>query len=174
MANALSNTMAPSVPAALPQPQAQPQGGGMPGMGAPQQQPAPSHAETVTALRHFHAIARELEGLLADPALGRSDIKGKIIDSTTKLVADRILGPGEAVNQLGTVPSDPIEQRKWVRSHFVNVMLAENAVLDHHRAATPGSANWQSDAQMHPSTNSDDHMQTMTSVMGQYRGGRRA
>ena len=46
-----------------------------------QQAPAPNHAQTVAALRHFYMIGKELRGLLADPNVGKSDIRSALIES---------------------------------------------------------------------------------------------
>ena len=158
-----------TTPAAPQMPQQQPQAGASPAgppPGAPQQQPqqppAPTHAQAVAGLRHYDAIVRVLEGLLKDPALGKTDMKSKFIDGMKRLVADRIMSPAEAVTQLGSVPTDPVEQLKWTRAHFGNALMAENAILDHHRAAFPGGDNSATPA------DPDNHMQDMQGLMGHY------
>ena len=134
----------------------------------PPQAPAPTHGQTVAALRHFTAIQNELETLLKDPAIGKSDIRSAIIDGTTKLVAGRIIKPAEAVTQLGTVPDRPFEQRAWVQQHLASIMQARNAVLDHHRAAFAGAPD------VNQTANPDDHMKDMAALVGGHYGGRRA
>jgi len=130
--------------------------------GAPMPPPAPSHQQTVAALRHFDAIEKELSGLLADPDLGKSDLKSKIIDGTTKLVANGILTASAAVTELGTVPERPFEQKKWLENHFVQTLQAANAVLGHHAAAFAGQ---QVDT---TPANPDDHQQHMAGLMSNY------
>jgi hypothetical protein len=104
--------------------------------GAPQaaQQlpPPPSHEQTVAALRHFDAIKGGLQEMLKDPAVGRSDVKDKIIDGMTKLVAERMVSAPQAVQQLSQVPSDPIAQRKWLTTMLQQTVQAENGILDHY------------------------------------------
>lgn len=187
MANALN-----TIPAAPPmaQQEAQPQNGGalpgnalqMPGAmtpqavgspraqgGQPQQPPQITHKQAVCAMRHFHAITQELEGLLADPNLGKSDVKSKIIDGTVKLVSQRIISAAEAVAELGGVPSDPILQRKWVTQHFHNTMIAQNAILEQARASEPGTMDWAVEGQ-HTADHPDAHMDTMKSLRGLFQG----
>lgn len=142
--------------------------------GPAQQQAAPqlTHQQTVASLRHFSAIARELEVFLKDPDLGKADLKSKIIDGTTKLVANRIITPAQAVMQLGTVPSDPLLQRKWVQQHFQQTIMSQNAVLDHHAQANPGSGDLPNE--IAASTSKPDlHLDDMMSVHAGYRGGAR-
>jgi hypothetical protein len=166
MANALSGGL-PEVPmpaqGAVQQDPAQP-------TGAPQQMPAPSHAQTVATLRHTHAIQDELETLLKNPAIGKSSIKSAIIDGATKLVASRIITPAQAVAQLGTVPDDPLEQRKWLRAQLAQSVQAQNAILDHHRAAHAGGDEATAG---HQPYDPETHIDTMAGVNDHYKGLRR-
>ena len=140
-------------------------------MQAPQpagQMPAPSHQETVAAVRHFMAIVGELKTLLNNPAIGKSDMKGAIIDGTSKLVAERMLTPGDAVIQLAGVPDDPAGQRKWAQSMLQQTIKAQNNVIDHHVAAHAPTLDWNIEKQ-HQAGSADDHMQTMESLGSHYR-----
>jgi hypothetical protein len=149
-------------------PPASPQGAAQ-GQQAP---PAPSHVQTVAALRHFDAIKQELDGLWTNPALGKSSIKDSIIDGTTKLVSERIISPAAAVMQLGKVPDAPLEQRKWVQMLLQQTIQAANAVLDHHAAGSPGTLDWAQEGQQQ-APNPDNHMQMMSSLHSQYQNGGR-
>jgi hypothetical protein len=117
--------------------------GGPPGMApgsqsAPQAQPAPpTHAQTVTALRHFDAVRKELEILADDPALGKSNMKSKIIDGVTRLVAERFMKPSDAVIELSKVPTEPLLQMKWVKTMYQQTRQAENGILDHYGMTNP-------------------------------------
>lgn len=144
-------------------------GGGPAGQSAPSpsaQQPAPSHQQTVAALRHFAAIGKQLEVALKDPDLGKADIRGKIIDGMTTLVADRIIDPRDAVSQLTSFPDRPFEQKQWLMQHLQQTMAARNAILDHHRVSNlPAGAP--------PETPSgDDHMQQMAGLMAAHYPGK--
>lgn len=140
------------------------QAGGPP----PPPQPMPTHAETVAALRHFHAISSELETILENPKAGKGDLKSEIIDSVTRLVSERVMSPAQAVMQLAGVPSEPPLQRKWLMDHLQNAEQAEVAVL-HHRAMA--AAGGQPDASEY---NSDDHVNLMGGLAAKYAGGKRA
>ena len=130
--------------------------------------PAPSHQQTVAALRHFAALERELTTLLKDPDLGNADLKSKIIDGTTGLVAQGYLTPAAAVTELGTVPERPFDQKKWLEQHFVQTIAAANQVLSHHQAAFPGGAPNEETPSM------DDHHSLMGSLASQYQGRKNA
>lgn len=106
---------------------------GQPQPSQPQLPPAPSHGQTVTALRHFSALEEELSGIMKDPDLGKSDVRSEIIDSMMRLVGEGIVTAPNAVTELSTLPDKPYEQRAWVNQHFLNVVMAQNAILAHHQ-----------------------------------------
>lgn len=143
-------------------------GGGGPQRPQPQQMPAPSHVQTVAALHHFHAITSELEGLLKNPDLGRSSVKSAIIDGATKLVAERIISPADAVQQLGTVPDEPVQQKKWLQQQWLSANQAQNAILAHRQMAVQNGTAPPDDP--NASYKPDDHMSTMQGVMSHYKG----
>lgn len=132
-----------------------------------QRLPAPSHGQTVAALRHFGAIAQEMRALLSDPSVGRSNMKGKIIDAVTKLVTNRIISAPQAVEQLGTVPEPPFQQKQWLTNHYQQSVQAAGQILDHHTNAFHGVPEHAIDK----SAGADDHMETMDSLTGHYRRG---
>ena len=130
------------------------------------QVPAPTHGQTVAALRHFDAIEAELTVLLKDSAIGKSNVKSKIIDGVTKLVADRILTPSNAVSQLATVPDEPFQQRKWLQQHLIQAVVAKVKVLSDHAKAFGGTPEHMIDKTSDP----DNHIADMQGVMGHYGG----
>jgi hypothetical protein len=140
----------------------------MPGVMPRRRMPAPSHTETVGALRHFMAIVDELQVLEKNPALGRTDCKAAMIDGVTKLVSERMISPANAVSQLANIPSDPLAQRKWVKQMLQQTIAAQNNVLDHHIAGHAPTLDWKTESQ-HPPYNPDDHLETMSGLMGHYR-----
>jgi hypothetical protein len=139
--------------------------------GAPQQQQAaptaPSHSQVVAALRHYDAIKSELSILLRNPALGKSDLKGAIIDGTSKLVGERFISPADAVMQLSKVPSAPLEQRKWLQGLMNQATQNEIGILNHHRNTNLGSGDWAVESQQHNS-DPDNHMQDMQALAANY------
>jgi len=138
------------------------------GSSAPPAPPTPTHGQTVAALRHFDAIQTELAILLKDPAIGKSNLRSKIIDGVTKLVSDRIMTPGSAVAQLASVPDEPFQQRKWLEMHLLQSMVAKMKILSDHGKAFGGTPESQIDKTSSP----DDHLADMQGVMGHYGGAR--
>jgi hypothetical protein len=118
----------------------------------------------VAALRHFGAIEHELTTLLEDPDLGKSDMKSKIIDGVSSLVAERFLTPVEAVVQLGTVPERPFDQKQWLEQHLSTAVQAQVAVLAHHGAAFAGQ-----NVDTTP-PDPDDHLEMMAGLKAHYQG----
>ena len=142
---------------------------GAPAQAGPQQQPAPTHSQTVAALRHYDAIKSELQALLSNPALGKSDLKSEMIDGVSKLVAQRIVSPANAVLELSKIPEDPLQQRKYVQQQMQQAVQAEQSVVEQHRNTNLGSGDWATEAQQH-NTNPDNHMQDIQALGAQYRG----
>lgn len=122
---------------------------------------------------HFGAIQQKLDGILANPDLGKSDLRQEIREAVIDLVSDRIMSAGTAVSTLTTVPdgSKPggaLEQRKWVQQHDQQIRASRDAVLEHYRASNPIPD---------PSSSRYDrnkHMQHVESLTSHYRGIKRA
>jgi hypothetical protein len=152
---------------AMPPPQAP--GGGAPGApGQMPQTPAPTHGQTVAALRHFDAIKVKLGAILKDPALGKSSLKSKIVDGMAELVADRIVTPGAAVAQLAGVPDKPFDQKQWLMQHYKQSIDAETAILSHHAKSYGGTPEEMIDKK----SSADNHLSDMAALHSQYGGGR--
>jgi hypothetical protein len=152
MPNALTASALPPIPQPQQQQQQAPQAAG------PQGVPAPTHAQTVAALRHFHAVMNELRSIATSPDLGKASVKSSIIDGTTKLVSERMMSPGQAVEMLASVPDKPRDQKMWVAQHLQNAMLARAAVVMHHAVAFAGTP-----PQQAPSA--DNHQQDLSAMM---------
>lgn len=168
MPNALSSLGGPPPAPDMPTPQSSgstPPGGGQAPAAAP---PPPSHQQTVAALRHFGAIEKELASLLADPEIGKADMKSKAIDGVTNLVSTGILTPSSAVQQLGTFPEKPFDQKKWVEQHFAQTIQAGAAILDQHRKAFKGQPAPQGAQDYNP----DNHQHVMAGLARNYSGAR--
>lgn len=137
------------------------------GQGQPQQPqqaaPAPTHEQTVAALRHFDAIKEELTILLKNPALGKTSVKSQIIDGVSSLVSKRIISPAIAVMQLSKVPENPLEQRKLIQQQMEQTIQAERSILAHHAIGFAGGG-------PEPTPSADGHMDTMAALNAKYGG----
>lgn len=133
--------------------------------------PAPTHAQTVAALRHFSALEQQLEKALVEPDLGKADLKSKVIDGMTTLVANRIISPAEAVSQLATFPQRPFDQKKWIENHVAQIDQARDAILDHHRQAFAGAN--EDEVAGGPQPSPDDHMATMAGLLSTHYPGQK-
>jgi hypothetical protein len=142
-------------------------GNGAPGVqSSPPAQPSPpTHAQTVAALRHFDAIKGVLTPLLQDPALGKSSMKSQIIDGVTKLVSERIISAGKAVDELSKIPADPLLQRKILQGMMQNAIQAERVILAHHAMGFAGQG-------PEPIPSTDSHMDYITALHANYSRGR--
>ncbi len=149
--SALQSTQAPTMAPAQPQQQQQP--------------PAPTQAQTLASLRHFSEINQAITPVLKSPELGKADLKSKIIDAVTKLVASRVVTPAAAVMQLAGVPDKPREQKAWATNLYMQNEKASALILDQHRRAFAGKPD-----DPHDQYNPDNHIEHMGGVMEHYRG----
>jgi hypothetical protein len=129
----------------------------------PSAAPAPTHAQTVAALRHFGAIAQKLQGALADPDAGKANMKSKVIDGMTELVGSRMMSPAEAVQVLATFPERPFDQRAWLANHLNQTLQARDMVLTHHATAFAGQG-------PQPMAREDDHQADIRSMLQSHYG----
>jgi uncharacterized membrane protein YccC len=128
----------------------------------------PSHQETVAALRHFYAIKNELQVLQKNPALGHSSIKSAAIDGATKLVSEGFLTPAAAIEQLSSLPDEPLQQLQWVKKMLAQTLQAANGVLDHHSQNTPASLDWATESRL-PAYHRDNHLAIMSGLQANYK-----
>lgn len=131
----------------------------------PQAPPAPTHAQTVAALRHFGAIIDELGGILKNPDLGKASVKSAVIDGTTRLVADRMMSPAQAVEALSNVPERPYDQKVWAITQLDQALKARATVLAQHSQAFAGAG-------PEPTPSSDTHMNDIAGMMQAHYAGR--
>jgi len=129
--------------------------------------PAPTNAQTVTALRHFSAIEQELSELMKDPDLGKTDMRSKVIDGMTRLVSEGLVPASGAVRDLGTFPERPYDQRVWVNKHFMNTVMAQVSILAHHQAGAATGQNVEPDWTADP----DDHQSIIAGLTARYGAG---
>jgi hypothetical protein len=132
--------------------------------------PAPSHEQTVAGLRHLAAVHDELVSIKNDRDLGNVDVKSKVVDGFTKLVADRIVDPGEAVAQLVDFPTKPLEQKEWVDQKLVMNLRAQSQLLDHHRASHVGTGEWAIESQTRRA-DPDDHRSHIGALLKHFKSG---
>ncbi len=132
--------------------------------GQPAPPPAPSHAQTVAALRHFQIFMEMEKSWLNNPELGKTDFKDQFIEAYTKLVADRIATPVQAIGSLAQVPERPFQQRQWVQDAYNKNVQARDIVLSHHAQAFAGQGPQEA-------PDPENHISDIQSMMsGHYNG----
>ena len=83
----------------------------------------------------------------------------------TKLVADRIATPVQAIGSLAQVPERPFQQRQWVQDAYNKNVQARDIVLSHHAQAYAGQGPQEAPDQ-------DNHISDISSMMSShYNGG---
>jgi len=98
-----------------------------------------SHQRAVAALRYFQEFERELWSVLADPDLGKADMKSKVVAAITRLRTREIASPAQSATLLATFPDRPLDQQRWAEAHFTQAIQGADEVLERYRAATPGN-----------------------------------
>ena len=158
------NGSSPPTPPVIPTPQLGQQDGAPQSGGQQQQQtPAPSHNQTVAALRHFQIFLDLEKQWLNSPEMGKSDMRDNFIEGYTKLVADRIATPVQAIQTLATVPERPFEQKQWVAANMQRNIQARDIVLAHHAQAYAGMG-------PQPDADPDNHIADISSMMSGHYG----
>jgi hypothetical protein len=164
--NPLANVRAPQQP--LGAAQGNPQNplaslaGPLPGL--PPRPPAPTAAQATAAVKRFGAVANAMRTVLANPDLGRRNIRPAILDQASKLLSARVLSLPECMQAIGKVSDDPLAQKSLVAGIFNQARQAENAVLAHHTAAVAtgmvqrGGEKYQA----------DDHDRHMSDLLAHY------
>ncbi len=120
--------------------------------------PAPTPAQATATLRHFDMIGGQLEKALSDPDLGKADMKSKVIDGMTSLVASRIISAGQAIAQLSSFPEKPFEQKTWLMNNLRQIQQAREIMLTHHAVAHAGTP-------YEPPPHPDGHMDHVGGMM---------
>lgn len=128
----------------------------------PQQRPTPqvSSGQAMAAVHRFSSIRSALSGVMADPKLGKENIRPKLLDAASKLLAGKVLTLPEVMNTVKDLPDDPVKQKQFVDRIYSVAGQATQAVLEHHRANPTQGEEW----------TPEDHEQQMSSLMGQYNG----
>ena len=101
---------------------------------------------------------------LNNPELGKSDFKDQFIEAYTKLVADRIATPVQAIGSLSQVPERPFQQRQWVQDAYNKNVQARDIVLSHHAQAYAGQGPQEA-------PDPDSHISDIASMMGTHYSG---
>lgn len=131
------------------------------------QQPAPTHAQTVAAVHHTGQIKQALIPVLDDPNLGVKNIRPKILDMASKLLASKTLTLPEIMKAVKALPNDPVAQKQFVEKIYNDNDKAQMLVLGHH-AMGPQAQPGQEPEQWSP----DKHQDHMAGLMQQYGGAR--
>lgn len=129
-----------------------------------QQAPAPTHAQTVAVMHRLGEIKSSLRPVMDDPHLGSKNIRPKLLDAASKLLAAKVVSLTDIMNEIKGLPEDPIEQKKFVEGLYNNATQGQAAILEQHRHADlpegVGPDEWTPDTH-------DDHI---ASLMQQYGG----
>lgn len=137
---------------------------------ASQPQPAPTRAQTVAAVHQFGQIKAAMRPLLDDPNLGKANIRPKLLDTMSKLLANKTLTLPEIMKAVKALPENPMEQFNFVKKIYDDNDKAQMLVLGHHAMAPqqqpsaggPPADEW----------SQDTHADHMSSLVNQYGGAR--
>jgi hypothetical protein len=109
-------------------------GGTAPGGAGP---PAPDYQQTVTAVRHMARLERDFRGILAEPNIGKTDVKGPFIEAMADLMGEGFNTLPQVLDMLKQFPTNPLEQRQWLEQQVNRNEQAQALLLQQHAAAFP-------------------------------------
>jgi len=89
------------------------------------QQQQLQQAKISQALQQQTAFRTRLGGIMTNPAFGKSDISGPVIQSAVDSVNEGSLTPQQAAQELGNMPTDPQGQAQWLKAHYVSALSGE-------------------------------------------------
>lgn len=123
-----------------PQPQqGVPQGGGNPlaalmgqQAAAPRPVPRPTPGQTAAALHHFGEIKAALRPIIQDPQFGKTNVRPKLLDAASKLLAAKVLSLPQIMSAIKGLPEEPMEQVKFVEKIYGDSDQAQKIVLMQH------------------------------------------
>lgn len=157
----------PQAPQQQQMPQPQPQGQNPLAALAPQfgqqPQPQPTAGQTMAALHRFGEIKFAMRSVMKDSNLGKTNIRPKLLDAASKLLASKVVSLPEIMNAIKGLPDDPFAQKSFVDKLYVNADQAQQLVLQHHAAARTGQV------QEDPYS-ADTHQAHMDGLMQHYGG----
>lgn len=91
-----------------------------------------SHAQTVAALHKFGEIKAAMFPVISDPKLGKTNIRPKLLDATSKLLMSKTLTLPEIMNRIKDLPDDPQAQKKFVDQIYQSSDQAQKSLLTMH------------------------------------------
>ena len=132
---------------APPQPQGAAQGnnplaslaGPLPGL--PPRPPAPSAAQATAAVRRLSAVQEAMRSVMSADGFGRINVRPKILDEASKLLASKLLSISDVMNSIGQIPDDPTAQKEKVEAIYNSARQSESQIIDHHGAAVATGRN---------------------------------
>ena len=149
------------------QPQAAPQANPLAALAgqAPQQQqpqgpPQLSHAQTVAGLHKFSEIKAAMLPVISDPKLGKTNIRPKLLDATSKLLMNKTLSLPEIMNRIKDLPDDPQKQKAFVDQIYQSSDQAQKVLLANAAHAQDDGEAW----------SMDNHEKHLGGFMQKYEG----
>lgn len=130
----------------------------------PQAAPQPpilNHAQTVAAVHHFGQIKQAMLPVMDDPNLGKTNIRPKLLDAMSKLLASKALSLPEIMKAVKSLPEDPMAQKGFVDKIYTDNDKAQKMVLQNHAMGQFG------DGEPEPWTQ-DGHGNHMAELAKQY------
>lgn len=146
------------------QPQPQDQPNQLSGLTQPSQPANISKPQLVAGLHHLDAMQKSLMSVLKAPEAGKSNIRPRLFDAMAILIGNRTMTVPEVINGMKDLPSDPVDQKKWLETKLMQTKQAEQMLVSHYIAQGPGEENpveW----------TQDTHHDHMAGLMGNYKRG---
>jgi hypothetical protein len=125
-----------------------------------QQPPQLSMAQTVAGVHKFAQIKAAMLPVIDDPHLGKTNIRPKLLDATSKLLMSKTLSLPEIMNRIKDLPDDPQKQKQFVDQIYQSSDQAQKVLLANAAHAHDDGEQW----------SADSHDKHLAGMMQQYGG----
>jgi hypothetical protein len=119
-------------------------------------------------VKRFSAIQNALREVMQDKDFGRANVRPKLLDEGSKLLAARVLSLPELMSQISNFPTDPLQQKQVVQQIYNSAQQAEAHVLDAHGSAIAAG---KLPPDGGPKYDAGEHEQHMQGLLAHYKRG---
>ena len=124
-----------------------------------------SKQQVIAGLHHLGAFQKQYGPILKSPEIGKKNIRPKIFDASATLIGQGIFSVPEIMNGIKDLPSDPVDQKKWLEAKLMAAQQAEQKLVSDYVKQGPGPE------PEGPDWSEDTHKDHMTGLMGNYKRG---
>jgi hypothetical protein len=108
-----------------------------PGMGGEPQLSVLSSRHASALTKYLHDLKQAMQKILDDPDTGRVNIRTKLFDIAADNIGKGVVTVPQVINDLSTLPKDPMQQRAWLRKKIADNEQAQLRILTEQAQLNP-------------------------------------